>query len=255
MSEELAIKKDVPFSVELSEKLDSVKDTLPKGFNQPRFVQNAMSVLNEKPELAEVGKAKLFAGLLKGASLGLDFYNKQCYLIPRTDKSGVKHLDFQLDYKGCTTLCKKYSIRPLVDIHAQVVREGDSFQLKVDGNDTKVLHTSNPFDGGKVIGAYAVAQFKDGGSQVEVMTLDEINMARSKSKTRGQVWNEWFNEMAKKTVIHRLAKHIDIDFENAIQQNLFNDDCAIETDVKEQTKKDIEEVEVVAFNTEVIDET
>ena len=241
-----------PFSTEIAERLETTE--LPSGFSKRRFIQNAVSLLNEKPDLAEAGKAQLLAGLMKGASLGLDFYNKQCYLIPRKDKNGFLHLDFQLDYKGCTTLCKKYSIRPLLDIQANVVREGDDFQLKISGNDQEVIHTSNPFMKKPVIGAYAIAYFKDGGKMVETMTLDEINMARSKSKTRGQVWSEWFNEMAKKTVIHRLAKHIDIDFENAIQQNLFNNDCAIETDPKEQTKKDIEEVEVIEFDDEVVDE-
>ena len=70
------------FSIVLADKLDSVSDALPKDFNKARFVQNALALVNENPNIAKYGQQKIMAGLLKGAYLGLDFYSKECYLVP-----------------------------------------------------------------------------------------------------------------------------------------------------------------------------
>ena len=58
--------------------------------------------------------------LLKGAFLGLDFFNGECYAIPYGNQC-----QFQTDYKGEIKLCKRYSSNPIQDIYAKVVREGD----------------------------------------------------------------------------------------------------------------------------------
>lgn len=85
----MAEKKEVAqkqgkYSVVLANKLNSeeVASALPKDFNKPRFIQNCLSLLNEKPELARYGQTQVVAGLVKGAYLGLDFYSQECYLVP-----------------------------------------------------------------------------------------------------------------------------------------------------------------------------
>ena len=57
------------FSIVLSDKLDSVSDALPKDFNKARFVQNALALVNENPNIAKYGQQKIMAGLLKGKNL------------------------------------------------------------------------------------------------------------------------------------------------------------------------------------------
>ena len=59
------------FSESLTDKLVSVSTALPKEFNRERFVQNALAVMNEKPELTKINKNEVIQGLLKGAYLGL----------------------------------------------------------------------------------------------------------------------------------------------------------------------------------------
>ena len=66
----------------LMDKLVSIETALPKEFNKTRFVQNAIAVLNDKPELAKINQQMLIQGLVKGAYLGLDFLADECYLIP-----------------------------------------------------------------------------------------------------------------------------------------------------------------------------
>lgn len=70
------------FSVALTEKLNGVSDALPKDFNKARFVQNALALINDNPQLQKYNQAQLMGGLMKGAYLGLDFYSKECYLVP-----------------------------------------------------------------------------------------------------------------------------------------------------------------------------
>ena len=57
------------FSVAIMDKLDNISEALPKDFNKARFVQNAISLLNDKPDLAKFGQQKIMAGLMRGATL------------------------------------------------------------------------------------------------------------------------------------------------------------------------------------------
>ena len=108
------------FSVALTTQLDSISDALPTDFNKARFVQNAVALLNDAPDLQKYGKQQIMLGLMRGAILGLEFYNKECFLVPYGSK-----LQYQTSYTGSVKLAKKYSIRPIKDIYAKLVREGD----------------------------------------------------------------------------------------------------------------------------------
>ena len=118
MANEVAVK----FSTQLTDKLVSVESALPKDFNRERFVQNCLAVMNETPQLAKINPSQTIQGLLKGAYLGLDFLNRECYLIPYGNS-----VQFQTDYKGEVKFAKKYSTRKIKDIYAKVVRQGDEF--------------------------------------------------------------------------------------------------------------------------------
>lgn len=233
MANELAEKKT--FSVAITDKLTSISDALPKDFNSARFVQNALALVNDNPSLQKYSQTQLMAGLMKGAVLGLDFYSKECYLIPYGDQ-----LNYQTDYKGSMKLAKKYSIRPIKDIYSEVVREGDEFGIDIIGNERKVTFKPVPFNSKPVIGAFAVAQFEDGGILTETMSLAELENTRKHSKaSNSMAWKDFTTEMYRKTVIRRLCKKIEIDFENPTQRQYFEEDTAIETDIVEASKNEI----------------
>ena len=96
-------KKELTFSDNLRNELTNVQDALPKDFNKERFVQNALALLNDNPNIAKYGQAQIIGGLMKGAYLGLDFYSKECYLVPYGNQ-----LNYQTDYRGAKKLAKKY---------------------------------------------------------------------------------------------------------------------------------------------------
>lgn len=234
-------KQELTLYQSLKNELTTDRTSLPKDLNIERFANNALAVLNGNENLQkfykENGKSQIVAGLMKGAYLGLDFMSQEAYLVPFG-----KTLNFMKSYTGAIKLCKKYSIRPLKDIYAKLVREGDEYSIEIINNEPKITFKPLPFNDGAIKGAFAVALFTDGGIQYEEMSLKELEKVRSCSKQKsGTVWQMWTNQMYLKTILHRLCKKIEIDFDNAEQQKYFNEEMEIETDVKAQAANDIAE--------------
>ena len=225
------------FSVALTTQLDSISDALPTDFNKARFVQNAVALLNDAPDLQKYGKQQIMLGLMRGAILGLEFYNKECFLVPYGSK-----LQYQTSYTGSVKLAKKYSIRPIKDIYAKLVREGDEFEESIVNGEQSITFRPKPFNNGKIIGAFAVCLFKDGGVLYDTMSLEELENTRKHSKaSNSPAWKDFTGQMYLKTVLKRLCKHIEIDFENPEQLRIYDEETAIETDPAAVAEEEIAE--------------
>lgn len=91
---------------------------------------------------------------------------------------------------------------------ADVVKANDKFTYR--GFSDRPIHEFNPFatedERGPVIGAYCVAKLHNGDELVEIMSREQIEEARKRSKAKSGPWFEWFDEMCKKTVIKRAYK-------------------------------------------------
>jgi len=200
--------------------LQSKSDALPKGFNQTRFIQNCMAVLQDTKDIEKCEPKSVARTMLKGAFLGLDFFNKECYAIPYGSK-----MQFQTDYRGEKKLAKKYSVNPLKDIYAMNVREGDFYELKVVEGKQIINFEPLPFNDGKILGSFAVAAFEDGSMIIEAMSAKEIEETRKNysKMANGQAWTKSAGEMYKKTVLRRLCKHIELDFDSIEQQKVFEE--------------------------------
>lgn len=216
MANEVAVK----FSEKLTDKLVSVESALPKDFNRERFVQNCIAVMNENPALAKINPAAVIQGLCKGAYLGLDFMNRECYLIPYGSS-----VQFQTDYKGEVKFTKKYSVRKIKDIYAKVVRKGDEFVEEIVDGQPSIDFKPLPFNGDEIIGAFAVVLYQDGGMAYEAMSVADINSVRNNysKASQSKAWKNSFDEMCKKTVLRRLCKHIETDFESVEAHNAWED--------------------------------
>ena len=234
---EVAKAEKQSFSIMLTDKLEGVKEALPKDFNKARFVQNAIALLNDNPQLQKYSQSQLMAGLMKGAYLGLDFYSKECYLIPYGDQ-----LNYQTDYRGAKKLAKKYSIRPIKDIYAKLVREGDEFEEVIINGEQGINFKPKPFNDGNIIGAFAVCLYQDGGLVYDTMSLADLENTRKSSKApNSPAWKNFTGEMYKKTVLHRLCKHIELDFESPEQRSAFTAGMEIETDTEKIVEAEISE--------------
>ena len=224
----------------LGSALDEKGSALPAGFNKDRFMQNCMSVLTESKDLQACDMQSVKRTLLKGALLGLDFFNKECYAI----KYG-NSCQFQTDYKGEKKLAKLYSIRPIEDIYAKLVREGDVLIEKIVNGRPTIDFEPKPFNNGAIIGAFAVALFKDGTMSYETMSVEDIeNVRKSYSKApNSPAWKNSYGEMCKKTVLRRLCKGIELNFESIEQKKVFDEagDCTFDNQLRNDVQADIEE--------------
>lgn len=224
---EVAEQKET-FSMALSNSLDKVGDALPVEFNKIRFIQNAISLLNDNDVLVEYnkqyGSKNILAGLVKGAFLNLDFYSGEAYLIPYG-----KRLQFSPSYRGLVKLVEKYSILPIKNIYAKVVRAGDQFTEKVVDGQPTIDFFPLPFNDAEIIGAFAICEFQDGGMQYDVMSRKALDQTRSASRSKNSPAWKFEEEMYKKTVLRRMCKHIQIDFDSPEQYKYFNEEGQLET--------------------------
>lgn len=211
----------------LTKKLTENKEALPAGFNQQRFILDCITVIQDmmkdnkkKEQLEKINPETIPVCLAKAAYLGLDFFNGECYAIPYGG-----NLTFQTDYKGEIKLCKRYSKNKIKDIFAKVVRQGDFFMEEVDGGKQNVQYRPKPFSNEQMIGAFAIVVFEDGSMMYDTMSSEDIeNVRNTYSKMKdSQAWKSSTGEMYKKTVLRRLCKLIDLDFDNIEQQKAYED--------------------------------
>jgi recombination protein RecT len=236
-NENTSVSTKVTFSHQLATVLKDNVGALPDGFNKERFVQNSLALLNDTPKLAKFPKPQIISGLMKGAYLGVDFFNKEAYLIPYGTQ-----LNFQLDYKGAKKIAKQHSVRPIKEIYAEVVRDGDIFSIDVDNGDRHVVFKPQPFSNKEVVGAFAVAVYEDGGILTDMMSKEELENTRKHSKSADYgPWVDFTNEMYKKTVLKRLCKQIEISFDNPEQTGAYMDDNDLETDVRKIHAEEVKE--------------
>ena len=156
---QLAIQK------QLTETLIQKAAQLPQNFNQTKFVQNCLSALDSIDDIEEVEPGSVVKGLMKGAILGLDFMNKECYLIPYKNKdTGNKDVNFQTDYKGEKKLAKLYSVKPIEEITTELVRVGDFYEVEVKDNKKFVNWKPIRFNNEAIEGAFSIVLFTDKSS-------------------------------------------------------------------------------------------
>lgn len=207
----------------------SVTDALPPDFNRARFVQNTVALVADNEQLARFPQAKLVPVLLKGAYLGLDFFNEECYAVPYGQQ-----LQFAPSYKGMVKLAKRFSRRPLTDIYAHIVHDGDEFESGMADGHEFVRFNPKPFNDGPIVGAFAVAQFADGGIKVETMSKQQLDAVKRMSKAQsGTAWKFFADQMYKKSVIRRLCKSIDLDMDAETARVMHGETQEVEAEVEE----------------------
>ena len=193
---------------------------LPRDFNRARFIQNTVALVQDNEQLSKMPQSKLVPVLMKGAYLGLDFFNKECYAVPYGQQ-----LQFVPSYTGMVKLAKRFSKRPLKDIYAHIVHEGDEFESGMEDGHEYVRFKPLPFNDGAIIGAFAVAQYQDGGIKVETMSRQQLDAVKRMSKAQsGTAWKFFADEMYRKSVIRRLCKGIDLDMETIAAQVMADDE-------------------------------
>ena len=193
---------------------------LPRHMNADRMIRIALTSVQRTPRLLDCHPATLIGAVIQSAQLGLetDGILGQAHLVPFWNGTKQRY-EVQLipGYRGLCELARRS--RQVSTIEARVVCAGDAFDYEY-GLNAKLIHKPCETPGVPVA-FYAVAKFKDGGSQFEVMTVLEVNAIRDKSqgyraalkfakdgKEPNTPWVTNYIEMGKKSVIRKICKYI-----------------------------------------------
>lgn len=184
---------------------NEVARALPHHLTPDRFIRIALTALTKTPKLMQCTPESFFNSLLTLSQLGIEPDGRRAHLIPYGTACQLI-----IDYKGIVELVMRGG--NVSNIHADVVCENDKFAY--NKGEIQLHRIDFRQARGAVYAVYAICRFKDGTEKTEVMTRDEIEAIRKRSRagTSGPWVTDW-NEMAKKTVFRRLSKWLPLSSE------------------------------------------
>ena len=179
------------------------ESVLPPQIPTDRFVRTAITSVGMNPDLLTTDRRSLLGACMKAAQDGLLPDGREAALVIFKGKAQYMPMVAGL-------LKKARQSGQISSISAHVVYERDQFDYEL-GDNEHILH--KPLitgERGKPVAVYAIARTTDGGAYREVMSVAQVEKVRAVSRTsRGDSpWNQWWDEMARKTVIRRLAKYL-----------------------------------------------
>lgn len=219
MSQELTVqeKKQIQvndFRKELATQTKAIKAMLPSHIDVDRFQRAAVTAIGHNPDLLNADRQSVFNALIRCASDGL---------LPDNREGALVIFNSKVKIDGKDVWIKKAQYMPMVygiikrmrnggeisTVEAHVVYRNDEFEFEL--GDTPRLFHKPLIEGnrGAQVFVYCIVTFRDGVKYREIMSVNEIEKARKASKTGNKgPWVDWWDEMAKKTVIHRAAKRL-----------------------------------------------
>jgi len=200
--------------------LQEIARALPKHMSADRMARVVLTQMSKTPKLSECEPASFFQCLMTLSQWGLEPDGRHAHLIPfENRKRGVVECQLIIDYKGFVQLALRTG--NIASIHCDSVCENDEF----DYDCGEVLRHKIDFrkPRGEAYAFVCIIKMKDGSKKCEVMTRDEVDAIRKRSRSgQSGPWVTDFNEMAKKTVFRRASKWIELSSE--IRDAFDNDD-------------------------------
>lgn len=176
------------------------------GVTAEQIASVVMSQVRQNPDLVtKCNQDSLMAACYDVAKSGLipDGILGQAYIVPFKGQA-----QFIPGYRGLITLAMNSGM--VSEIWAREVRQGDHFVVH-EGTKHEIEHhvdySKSRRQRGEIIAVYAVAHLKHGGKVFEIMPADEVEEIRQQAPgANSPAWRNHWAEMAKKTVLRRLAK-------------------------------------------------
>lgn len=193
-------------------RLETLKDeglALPAHYNAQNALKAAylrlQSVKDRQGRLAlnVCSQPSIANALLDMAIQGLSPAKNQCYFIVYGSE-----LKMQRSYFGTVAALKR--LDSIEDIDAQVIHQGDEFEIGADEIGHIIVTKFNPSFTNldkPIKGAFAFIKLANGRTNYTVMTKSQIDTSWSQSQNRqNKVQDKFSDEMAKRTVLNRAAK-------------------------------------------------
>lgn len=190
------------------EKMHSdLQSALPPQIPVDKFIRTTLTAVQMQPDLLGADRKSLLGSTMRAAQDGLLCDGREAALVIFNSREKGKLVQYMPMVGGI--LKKIRNSGELASISAQVVYDKDHFEYEL-GDDERIVH--KPFlgaDRGKQIACYAIAKTKDGAIYREVMSVADVEKVRAASRAgKFGPWADWWDEMAKKTVIRRLSKRL-----------------------------------------------
>lgn len=178
---------------------------LPRHLTPDRFARIALTALRRTPKLMDCTPESVLNCMMQLSQFGLEPDGRLAHLIPYKQECTLI-----IDYKGYVELAIRSGL--VSTIHADIVRRGDIFEYSL-GKIIKHVpwflraDSNKPDKQGEVYAVYALCENKDGTSASAVMSFDEVEGIRKRSRAGNNgPWQSDWCEMAKKTAFRRLSK-------------------------------------------------
>lgn len=180
---------------------------LPAHMNADRMARIATTLLRQTPKLGQCTQESFLGALMTCAQLGLEPGPLgEAYLVPYGNV-----VTFIPGYRGLIKLA--YQSGQLQNIDAHVVHDGDDFEYEY-GLTPVLRHRPARGNPGATIAVYAVATLKDGGSAFVVMSVDDVEAIRARSRAgKNGPWVTDWDAMARKSCIKQLVKFLPLSTE------------------------------------------
>ena len=241
MSKELTVQEQGTVKQLLSNNIKAIKSVLPKHLTPERMLRVAYTTIVQNPELARCSQISLINGVIGASVIGLEIGGPLglAHLVPYKAEATLI-----IDYKGLIELM--YKSPQVKNVSAQPVYERDAFAY---GYGTNPFIEHKPYDDGsrgKLIHAYCIVFFVNGGFEFEVVNRETAMAAKEHSRAKDSKFSPWNKAedewtMWVKTAVRRISKRIPKSPE--LQRALNVDNAADEgKDVKDVIEADFEVV-------------
>lgn len=184
----------------------------PAGMDAVYFMTMTSNYITQNPGLLQCKRSSLLTAIIRAARCGLvlDQATGHANILKFGDEAV-----FAPGYPGLIHLAKKHA--NAADVRARAVYENDEFDF-VMGYDERITHRPWTVLGkaapGRVIGYYAIIEYKDGFKRGEFIAADEVQHIKAQALRRSKNTGPWADpygevRMGVKTAIIRLFKQID----------------------------------------------
>lgn len=203
----------------LESRKDAIATVLPKHLDADRLLKIALVAVSKNDLLMKCSHTSILQSVMTAAQLGLDCGGAlgSAYLVPFYIKQkGCYECQLVVGYRGLIDLARRSG--QIASIEARIVYQNDVFELDYSIDGTQFKHQPClDGDPGPMRLVYGIAKLKDdGGHQFEIMTKAQVEKIKALSQTgrdnKGP-WRDHYDEMARKTVVKRLAKYLPISVE------------------------------------------
>ena len=190
------------------------KAALPAHVSVDKFVRVTLTAVQTNPQLLEADRRTLFAAATKAAQMGL---------LPDGREGAIVTFKNQAQWMPMVAGIMKL-VRNSGEISTwsvQAVYENDHFDFCL-GDEEHITHKPALANRGKLIAVYSIVTMKDGEKSREVMSVEDVNQIRARSRSgQSGPWQTDFAEMAKKTVVRRHSKRLPLstDIDGVIRED------------------------------------